>query len=222
MDTLLGFEACYIGLGCCRNKGHKVPNSTGRFFPFIRKNSSSSDKSGISLNNSRHQITCNNSNTHSLTVGNADSTSSRIELECDNGNLGTIPGCYPSKSHILKCTQVRPLARRIDNLLMCLFLKHRPAKHDEEAICLILQYYLSDCAAPVIAHGTLSPSGSASIVNMATYTLSCGSGYTVSGTATMTCVNGVLDQAPICAKGMSRAVKLLSFVSSAAMLKMKN
>ena len=56
---------------------------------------------------------------------------------------------------------------------------------------------LGNCNKPSISDGSVSPNTD-SISNGATYTATCNSGYTLDGSATMSCNDGTLSTAPTC------------------------
>ena len=57
--------------------------------------------------------------------------------------------------------------------------------------------FISDCAKPTIDHATISPAD-ATINSGAKYSVTCGSGYTISGNAEITCTDGTLSASPTC------------------------
>ena len=59
---------------------------------------------------------------------------------------------------------------------------------------------MTTCNKPTIPDGIVSPSG-ATVDYAATYEVTCSTGFTISGTTTMTCgADGTFDQTPTCGK----------------------
>ena len=61
-----------------------------------------------------------------------------------------------------------------------------------------MNFSVTTCDKPTIGNGTVSPSD-ATVDYEATYEVTCDTGYTISGTSTMTCAaDGNFDQTPTC------------------------
>ena len=74
-----------------------------------------------------------------------------------------------------------------------------------------LNFSVTTCDKPTIVNGTVSPSD-ATVDYEATYEVTCASGYTISGTSTMTCgTDGTFDQTPIC-EGIALLISRASYI----------